>query len=162
MGVKGSRLNKPKTNIKRKYDSTLHYEYIQIVSKWLKKHTYNVKIHNCPIIATDIVSLNNTGEVPDVIGWSSSQSVLVEVKTSRTDFKKDFKKKFRIDQSKGMGNYRLYCCPENMIDVNELPENWGLLYVVDNKIKLIKFPEYQNANLDTERSLLLSIIRRLK
>lgn len=72
------------------------------------------------------------GEVPDAIGFRASGwedgSVVVEVKTSRSDFLADKKKPHRQD-GKGMGNWRYFLCPENVIRVDELPSGWGLLWV---------------------------------
>lgn len=68
------------------------------------------------------------GEIPDVIGFDSWQSVLIECKVSRSDFFSD-KKKAHKQVSNGMGNWRYYACPKGMIKVSELPPKWGLIYV---------------------------------
>ena len=138
-----------------------HKELTIKASKWLKKHSNNAQVSNCPTIAIDMVSLNSTGEVPDVIGWSYSYSVLIEVKVSRSDFLADKKKKFRVHSELGMGQMRFYCCTENMIKEDELPEGWGLLYLVGKRIVFIKQSDKFKANVSEERVMLLSIIRRL-
>ena len=68
-------------------------------------------------------------ENPDAIGWryswgnaSNEGSVLVECKTSRADFKKDFSKSFRIEPEQGIGNWRYYMCPTDIIKVDEIPD----------------------------------------
>lgn len=73
-----------------------------------------------------------------------------EIKTSRADFKNDFKKakKFRIDggfieiskhEEIQSGNYtanRFYfVVPEGLIKPNEVPKNVGLIYYYENVIK---------------------------
>ncbi len=81
------------------------------------------------------------GEMPDVIGFYYSDSFLIEAKENRADFLADAKKGFRIDPKKGMGKFRWYICPKDLIDVAELPMGWGLLYVsTGGLIKEIKAP----------------------
>ncbi|EBA4459058.1 adenylosuccinate synthase [Salmonella enterica] len=59
-------------------------------------------------------------------GWNGC-SVLVEVKVSRSDFLRDKHKPHR--KSGGMGDYRYYMCPEGIINISDLPDRWGLLWV---------------------------------
>jgi hypothetical protein len=164
MGVIGKR-NKDKKPIKKKreYNNDSHKELIEIVAKWLKKHTNNAQIPNCPYIAKDLMTNTDNGEIPDVIGWNYWTSVLIEVKVSRQDFLKDQNKKFRYMPELGMGEFRYYCCPEGLIKEEELPEGWGLLYLNDkNKIDTIKIADRKESNLMCERTMLLSLIRRNK
>ena len=95
-----------------------HKDLVNIAYKWVLKNA------SCGVAFRELVSANS--EIPDVIGFSSWESMVVEVKVSRTDFLKDKKKKHR---SKGMGKRRYYCCPAGLIKITEIPENWGLLYV---------------------------------
>lgn len=132
-------------------------------SKWLKKHEQNIIIPNCSTVVSELTSAVVTGEIPDVIGWCSWTSVLLEVKTSRPDFLRDKKKKFKEQSDLGMGEFRYYICPEGLIDVVELPINWGLLYIaVDGGISIIQKADKQVSNLKCERTVLLSLIRRSK
>jgi len=159
MGVKGNRNNIVEKPQKRKRDTSKHTMLCERGSRWLKKHDQNILIPNCPIIATDMVTIEL--ETPDIIGWSTLSSVMIEVKVSRTDFLKDKNKLFRLEPELGVGELRFYLCPENLIKENELPEKWGLLYINDkNKISIIKIPERQSSNMIAERNMLLSIIRR--
>ena len=138
-----------------------HKELTLKASRWLKKHRQNAVIPNCSTIATEIVCLNAEGEIPDVFGWCSWTSVLIEVKVSRSDFKKDAKKIFREYPDMGMGEFRYYICPTDLIKVNELPPHWGLLYYSEERgIEIIQKAERQQANLQSERTLLLSLLRR--
>lgn len=61
-------------------------------------------------------------------GWDVG-TVLLEAKTSRADFLADRKKPHRIDPTSGMGRWRYFICPTDLIKVEELPEKWGLIYV---------------------------------
>lgn len=136
-----------------------HDELSVIVAKWLKKHEQNILIPNCATVAIDMKTIEQ--EKPDVIGWDSSCSIMIEVKVSRSDFLCDFKKPFRKNAEKGVGQYRYYCCPYGLIKEDEVPENWGLLYLNDkNKIEIIKVAEIQKSNMIAERNILISMIRR--
>lgn len=138
-----------------------HKELTLKASRWLKSHSNNTIIPNCSTIATEISCANATGEIPDVIGWFRWTSVLIEVKLSRSDFKKDEKKIFREYPDMGMGEFRYYICPTGLIKVKELPRLWGLLYYSKERgIEMIEKAERQQANLQSERTLLLSLLRR--
>ncbi|MFW5847382.1 MAG: hypothetical protein ACOCVF_00485 [bacterium] len=164
MGVRGVRSKnkiKPPVKKKRKYNTLRHKEVCDKAGKWLKKHSQNILIPNCPTVAIDMTTCEN--EIPDVIGWYSGGSIMIEVKVNRGDFLSDYKKPFRRMPKLGVGDFRYYCCPTNLIKEHELPTNWGLLYISEkNRIKIIKVAEKQISNLSSERNMLLSIIRRLK
>lgn len=135
-----------------------------------------LKNFGCGIVLKELVSLNNTGEIPDVFGMKFGDSILIECKTSRADFIADKKKLFRMHPEMGMGQYRAFLCPENVIKQEDLAgslEGWGLLYANQKrKIERIIFPELNyldgnsspmkrfNANIQEERSLLFSALRR--
>jgi hypothetical protein len=138
-----------------------HKEIVQKTAKYLKRHERNIVLPNCPYVYTELVCVNNTGEIPDIIGFNYCISIMIEVKTTRTDFLNDKKKRARQNNNEGMGQMKLYCCPENMIRPEEIPTDWGLLYITDKgKITMIQTPKRHDANIITERSLLLSVIRR--
>lgn len=132
-------------------------------AKWLSKHDSNIIVPNCSEVALELSTPTNTGEIPDVIGWCYWTSVLLEIKVSRADFLKDFKKPFRKNQNLGVGELRYYLVPEGLINQKELPTNWGLLYLTKgNKIEIVKKAKPIDANLQAERSILLSLMRRKK
>lgn len=140
-----------------------HDEIQHIAAKWLKNHKRNAVIPNCTTVVENLVTLNGSGEVPDVMGWNYSYSVLIEVKTSKSDFNNEKKKYHRQRPELSMGQFRYYCCPCGIINEDDLPKHWGLLYINQkNKIEVVKIAEKQDSNLDAERSMLLSIIRRLR
>lgn len=143
-----------------------HKELVVAAEKWLKNNGFKVAI-------SELVCNNNSGEIPDSIGFNSYKSCLIECKISREDFLKDAKKYFRQEIDVGMGNYRLYLCPTNIISQKEVPKGWGLLYYDNNKrVKRIIMPKsniwncedsplkYFNASLIDERCLLVSALRR--
>lgn len=72
----------------------------------------------------------------------------------------------------GMGFQRFYCCPTNLIKVEELPAGWGLIYVNDkHKARCVHSPYkgnigeriagFHERNHRAERDLMYSALRRL-
>ncbi len=87
----------------------------------------------------------------------------MEIKVSRADFFKDFRKSFRLFPEKGVGQLRYYVCPEGLVELNELPGSWGLISYNNGKFSIDKKAEKRDHyNLEGERSILLSILRRKK
>lgn len=144
-----------------------HKALCEIGDKWLKTKCKE----KCPVRMVEMRSY--CPEQPDVIGFNGSLSVLIEAKTSRSDFKADAKKHWRQHPNQGVGDYRLYICPNGLIKLEELPEKWGLLYVdSNNKVEVIVNPfirnketwKYENRfekNHIHERNILYSALRRL-
>lgn len=138
-----------------------HSDLIKIGARWLKKHEQNSLIPNCSFIVSELTTATSTGEIPDIIGWCSWVSVLIEVKVSRADFLRESNKVFRNIPENGIGEFRFFLCPKNLIIPSELPENWGLLYCNEKgKIEMVRVATKQKANLDCERTMLMSVIRR--
>ncbi len=73
-------------------------------------------------------------ENPDIIGWASGFSTLIECKASRSDFLSDSKKTVRRNPKKGMGQRRYYLCPAGVIQVEDLPPKWGLLWAEKSRV----------------------------
>ena len=77
-----------------------HDELCQIACRFLQNNGFKVAFHD------RFVAYVGTGEQPDAIGFRNLASCLIEVKCSRADFLADRKKHFRIEPSKGMGDWR--------------------------------------------------------
>eukprot|EP01042_Synura_sphagnicola_P029004 gene29004-37406_t len=135
--------------------------------RWLKRQGFSV-------VASELVS-GGANEQPDVIGFRSNCSAVIEAKASRSDFLADRNKPHRGEG--GMGVYRFYICPEGIIRSDDLPKGWGLLHVVGRKVVDVVKPigniwptygysigdwsEFQHQpDTDAERSVLFSIARR--
>jgi hypothetical protein len=88
----------------------------------------------CGAIVHDPFSTPLTKETPDVIGWYDGLSFLIECKASRADFLADKNKSFRINPEEGMGDWRFYMCPEGLIQPEDLPDGWGLIWVKGNRV----------------------------
>jgi hypothetical protein len=107
-----------------------HADLCEIAKKWLVR-TNSQGGHGCGVALSECRS-GWGGEIPDAIGFRAvyemTETVVVEVKISRSDFLVDAKKPHRADGS-GMGMFRYYMCPEGLIQPDELPVRWGLLWV---------------------------------
>lgn len=140
-----------------------HKELIGIAAKWLRKHPENIIIPNCSLILTEILTSNDNREIPDVIGFCSYKSVLLEVKTSRADFLRDKDKYCRILAEKGMGNLRYYFIPKGLIIYDsEIPSRWGILEWDGRRVIIKKKADHIDVWVDSERAILLSSIKMIK
>ena len=107
-------------------------------------------------------------EMPDAIGWTSEDCIVVECKTSLADFNQDKKKPFRWN-GRGLGNLRFYLLEWDEMwkgGYPELPEGWGLLTIPDGSFAhqvRFKGSDQHKRNIELEnrylRSRLLEIQR---
>lgn len=161
MGIRGIRLGvqkeMPPSMKKRPKNDDLHRNLCLIAGKWLRK---SGRIHpvSCPWVAVELVTA--CMETPDVFGWNYWTTVLIEVKVSRSDFLADAKKDFRQHPEQGCGEYRYYCCHDGLISIDEVPEDWGLLYEMNGIITVMKEAKRQVPNHHSERAIYASIMRR--
>lgn len=107
-----------------------HNRLTALGARWLKRNGFSV-------VATELTCFGSR-EQPDVIGFRSSCSAIIEVKVSRSDFYADRKKPERM--SGGLGIYRFFLCPDGMISPDELPGRWGLLYAKGRSVDAIIKP----------------------
>ena len=100
-----------------------HDKLVKRAAFWLKK------ARRCHIILTEAGGTDEESgkiERADAIGWLRPRlSFLVECKTSVADFRADSKKPHR--QKRGMGAYRYFLAPPDIIEKVEIPEGWGIL-----------------------------------
>lgn len=140
-----------------------HCELVELGYKWV--------LNNSPRCGVAFKEFKTIGwEIPDVIGFGSFMSIVVECKTSRSDFLADKKKPHRI-VGKGMGRFRFFLCPEGLIRPDELPERWGLLYVIKGRAKCVHNPYNEKGgniwtngferDVESENQLMYSALRRL-
>jgi len=146
------------------------HEYLsKLAAKWAKDQGF-------PVIATNLGAAGCREKV-DLIAFRSNCTLMIESKVSRADFKADAKKPER--KYGGVGTYRFYITPLNMVSISEIPDGWGLLFVDGKKvIEVVKpkgnmWPPFNNCgvfewdefkhvvNQEAERALLFSITRRL-
>lgn len=144
-----------------------HDELVDIGYMWVMKC--------CSFAFKELKFMSLRGELPDVIGFNTCGSFVVEAKTSVSDFKADLNKGFRVKYPQnGMGDWRFYITPEGLLSIDELPENWGLIEVsrLTKKPKVAHNPMgkgniysswYRHPkNEASERLMLISALRRLE
>lgn len=77
----------------------------------------------------------NISEVPDVIGWTSRECIIIECKASRADYLADRKKPSRKD-NKGLGSRRYYLLTKDVYDVIVCSKftdcGWGILVATES------------------------------
>jgi hypothetical protein len=100
-------------------------------------------------------------EIPDVIGWDGTSSILIECKMTRADFQRDAGKKSRTNPKAGMAHRRYYLCPANLLQPADIPPKWGLLWAEGTTVTVQResrgFPQ---RNLLAEVQFLSKMLRR--
>lgn len=91
----------------------------------------------CPIVLVELSTF--IAEIPDVLAFRDSgrDSLLIECKKSRSDFLRDRHKKSRQPGRDTLGSYRYYMCEPGVIEVSDLPEKWGLLWVHGRRVEVV-------------------------
>lgn len=108
-----------------------HRQLCEIGARFLKRPE-SANGHGCHFTVIEAACY---GENPDVFGVRHGihghgiGTFLIEAKMSRSDFLADRSKPHRLNPEIGMGKYRYYICPTDLIKPHELPEKWGLIYV---------------------------------
>ena len=144
-----------------------HKELCELTCCFLRNHGFKVVFNAC------FYAQASFGECPDVLGFRNGASCLIEVICSWSDFLADRKKVFRAEPEKGMGDWRFYLCEPGVITVDDLPTGWGLLYVINGRVKKVHgWPRnYQwavakaktfRANKQAECDYLFRALRRLE
>jgi hypothetical protein len=135
-----------------------HKEMVSKAAKWL------LGTKRCGFVFTEF-SPWICNEVPDAIGWDNrkARSYLVECKVSRADFPGDAEKPFRKRPRRGMGNYRYYMVPKDLVRPEEIPPKWGLLYAFPKIVKVVMEPQlYDDPKIAAnEWPLLCAALRRV-
>ena len=130
---------------------TMHGSLVSLGTRWLRRR--------CSIVFYEFATMAN--ENPDVIGWRSGFSILIECKATRADFLRDGKKMSRRHPQLGMGQHRYYLCPPGVIGVEDLPENWGLLWAVNGRVQMRRIAVAQvDRDQLSEIKFLVSMLRR--
>lgn len=134
-----------------------HKTLVDLAAHWLERR--------CGVVLTEY-SCQNSGEIADALGlrpWPRG-SILIECKVSRRDFLADQQKAHR-GAPYHLGNYRYYLTTRNLVHLREVPEDWGLLYVMRGeklRVKVMKEAPLQASNDVTaaDSQVLYSLARR--
>jgi hypothetical protein len=144
-----------------------HIELVELGRNWLI-HTFSNAVpwghYGCSVVITELSTATWGGEIPDVLGFCPNKSILIECKTSFSDFNADKNKPFRNEAPEmGIGSQRWYLAPLGIIPIDKVPEKWGLLEVTPGRtILMTRKAEIQERNYDSEQAILISLMRRLK
>lgn len=142
-----------------------HSELIDFACIYLRRKTVYKKNCNeynpsCTRIFKELVTY--AGETPDAIGFCNGVSYLIEAKTSMSDFYAEKKKPWRINPENGMGNFRYYICQKGVLNVEKIPNPWGLIEVDNGKIIVSKKAEATECNKQKEIMMWMSYVRRIE
>lgn len=118
-------------------DGFSHQELVDIGYKWC--------MSRCSFAFKELVTINR--ECPDVIGFNSCGSFVLEAKVSRGDFLSDKKKPFRVYSFQGMGDWRFFIVPKALIEVSEIPTGWGLIEVDEKGKAKIAYNPFGKGNI---------------
>ena len=129
---------KPQKLKKIKQIEMSHSECINRVAKWLRQQHQSHSSLRCKIIFKEPHGYNISKEYPDVLGTGMRNDINIECKVSRQDFLKDGKKR----HNHPFGNFKFYACPEGLIQPDEVPQKFGLIYVNKKTCNVIKKPTY--------------------
>lgn len=107
------------------------------------------------ILARSIDNRKYPFQIPNafIYSWESDYWVLdaygitkeFEIKCSRADFFNDAKKHKHSNCEEG-ANFFYYVCPKGMIDKEEVPKPYGLMYVHEGWVSIEKKPRRLNDN----------------
>lgn len=136
--------------------SCTHKEAVKRIAAWLGG-TKRMAV----VMAERVVAAST--ETPDAVAWSGrGESILVEVKVSRSDFHADKNKIFRRDEELGVGTQRYFAAPAGVLAAEDMPPGWGLLAIHQYQVREVVKPEIKPANRVAEVQMLVSAIRRLE
>lgn len=137
-----------------------HSELVVRGAHWLNKQASNIK-YRSNFVVTEFVC-TGVNESPDIFGLRPYGHVLIEVKTSRSDYLRDKKKVGRNNILDQLGNFRFYLAPNGLLKPNELPERWGLLEWDGINISVTVEPVFwENADHRGTHHIYYSVLRRL-
>lgn len=146
-----------------------HRDLVALAARWLRGSARVCRSYGdlhvtvssrCRVVLTEMVSA--APEIPDAIGWfcCGLMSIVVECKTSRSDFLADQKKSSR-SPGRGMGAFRYYLAPNGLISPEELPDKWGLLVPSARGVTVVRLAKQRDEyNVRGERTLLVSALAR--
>lgn len=130
-----------------------HADLVARAVRWLRG------TQRCTVVLAELVTLGP--EIPDAIGWVGWNSILVECKVSRADFRRDRDKPHMRLPDGGMGRQRWYLTPPGLIGVDDLPDGWGLAEALARSVRVVRAPIARpDWRRDREIGLLTSAVRR--
>ncbi|WP_318493496.1 hypothetical protein [Photobacterium leiognathi] len=108
-------------------ETLTHDQIADFAATQLKRFGYQLAFSN--------LTSNSHIELPDVLGFTGfGKSIVIEVKTSISDFHADKKKKSRVNKELSIGNQRVYLTPKGLLNPQDIPYGW-LLWEIHGKNK---------------------------
>lgn len=154
-----------------------HTQLIERAERWLRNSL------NCRVVLTELVAYTQSGETPDAIGFRCNETILIEAKTSKSDFYRDRTKPSRnwkrsyvvngetkhVNLRPALGDWRFYLTPPGLLDGCKLPEGWGWYEVHGRSVRHAGGPKYRNMTRErpckshwhSERAMLISALARV-
>ena len=140
---------------------SLHYRLCEERAKWLRSKKNCERFEGrWKYVAVEICV--NGCENPDIWAFNGWSSLVVEVKTSRSDFHNDRKKSwFQPGMSHTLaGNYRYYLTPEGLLKPEDLPDGVGLMEWDGKKITRTLRADRHEVSNHADEIIIASILRR--
>ena len=107
-----------------------HTDLVHHACRWLAGK------HRCRPVFAEFQHLYSD-EMPDAIGWTRRLTHVVECKVSRSDFRKDAKKR-HVLAGDCIGQRRWYLCPPDLIRPDEAEfAACGLLYLMPRGVRVV-------------------------
>lgn len=97
-----------------------HKQLVDLAGRWL-----HMSKQCNPVFCEK--SFQGSCEVPDAIGWTTGECLIVECKTSKADFMANGNKSLRL----GSKRYFLMTCDLYKQVIDLMPEGWGIVTVAD-------------------------------
>ena len=132
-----------------------HKELVKRAALWLKNN------QNCSVVICERAT--RCSETPDALGFlNGSSSILIEAKSSRSDFLADKNKYFRKMPEYGVGDERYFFVSDGVIlDTDDVGE-WGIVQCTGKQCRVKKKSGKFESHKRNEISMLTSMIRRLE
>lgn len=138
-----------------------HSDLVTRAERWLRSSK------KCGVVLTEFAS--SSPETPDAIGWQygGRWSILIECKTSLSDFYADSKKQGRsLLRSAGLGRERYYLAPAGILTPKAVRKNrpgWGLLEVRGRRVCMaLQAIPFSHESRIKEAPLLYSCVWRIQ
>ena len=141
--------------------NSLHYDLCLLGAKWLRSRK-NVEWCEGQWKYVAVEVCVNGCENPDIWAFNGWSTIVVEVKTSRSDFLNDKKKVWHLQGNEEClaGNYRYYLTPKGLLQERDLPAGVGLLeYDGSGIVRTIRATRHDVSN-HADGIIMASILRR--
>lgn len=133
-----------------------HDELVKRAVRWMKNS------YGCGVAVPELVTYAK--ENPDAVGWKDNgqTTVIIECKTSKSDYIADQEKTTRRNPKLCAGDIRYYFTPPNLLRPDEIDPVWGLLECGTRSVKKIKEAIRVNGDPQESKIMMYSLLRRVE